>query len=109
MAVTVTADVRQHACVCRLNRGPPESTTYAAAPADARALRHEYGSRQRGKCVVDPRLTTRQCSLVAVVTVPNIECSRLRRMSQEYLAGRVSIVVGDITRLDVDAIVNAAN
>src|SRR6188768_656819 len=30
-------------------------------------------------------------------------------MSQDFLDGRVSIVVGDITQQDVDAIVNAAN
>jgi O-acetyl-ADP-ribose deacetylase (regulator of RNase III) len=30
-------------------------------------------------------------------------------MERSWLAGRVRIVVGDITRLDVDAIVNAAN
>ena len=30
-------------------------------------------------------------------------------MSQDFLDGRVSIVVGDITQQDVDAVVNAAN
>ncbi len=34
---------------------------------------------------------------------------KIKDLTQSFLGGRVSVVVGDITRQDVDAIVNAAN